>query len=268
VNDTPHFHLPPPLRGARAAFAFLSRIPVGGFPYRALDWRWAPAHFPLVGLVVGALSALMFWLMHPVGAGLAAVLSLALSILLTGAFHEDGLADSADALGGGHDRESILAILKDSRIGAYGALALGLSLALRLAAIGQLRPEASMLIVLVHCLARIGPVWLLATKPYVSSQSTSKGRVVAETGVTQALTASLYGLLTLAICSWAGWIGLLDAAVVCGALLAATLLLARFFQSRLGGVTGDLLGASEQLGELVAWVALAVSMATRTRWAL
>jgi len=73
----PQLLLPPPLRGARAAFAFLSRIPVGGFPYRSSDWRWAPAHFPLVGLAVGALSAALFALTYPLGASVAALLALA-----------------------------------------------------------------------------------------------------------------------------------------------------------------------------------------------
>jgi adenosylcobinamide-GDP ribazoletransferase len=268
VSEASGFRLPPALRGARAAFAFLSRIPVGGFPYRPLDWRWAPAHFPLVGAVVGALSALVFALSYPLGAWLAAVLALTASIVLTGAFHEDGLADSADALGGADDRETVLSIMKDSRIGTYGALALGLSLALRIAAIGQLQPRAAVCLVLVHCLARIGPVWLLATQTYVSSQNASKGSVVASTGVAQASVATLYGLLSLLICSGAGWISPSAAAVLLGSLLVSTLLLARYFAARLGGVTGDLLGASEQLGELVAWVALAATMATRTPWAL
>jgi adenosylcobinamide-GDP ribazoletransferase len=268
VNAAFDFQLPPPLRGARAAFAFLSRIPVGGFPYRPLDWRWAPAHFPLVGVVVGSLSALVFVVAHPLGSWLAAVLALATSIALTGAFHEDGLADSADGLGGAHEPEAVLAIMKDSRIGTYGALALGLSLCLRIAAIGPLKPSQAGSIVLVHCLARIGPVWLLATQPYVSSQNASKGSVVAGTGMTQASVALLYGLLSLLICSWAGSIDALDAAVLLGTLVLMTLLLARYFKARLGGVSGDLLGASEQLGELTAWVALAATAAARASWGL
>jgi adenosylcobinamide-GDP ribazoletransferase len=268
VNETSGSRLPPALRGARAAFAFLSRIPVGGFPYRPLDWRWAPAHFPLVGAVVGALSAGVFVATYPLGSGLAAVLAVAVSIGLTGAFHEDGLADSADALGGAHEREAVLAIMKDSRIGTYGALALGLSLALRIAALGQLRPRAAVLLMLVHCLARIGPVWLLATQPYVSSENTSKGSVVASTGLAQASVALVYGLLSLLICSWAGWLTALDAALLLGALVLLMVLLARYFKGRVGGVTGDLLGASEQLGELLAWIVLATAHATRAAWLL
>lgn len=251
------FLLPPPLRGARAAFTFLSRIPVAGFPYRAEDWRWAPAHFPLVGAVVGAFSAGAYALAHPLGSTVAALLSLSLSILLTGALHEDGLADSADALGGAHERERVLAILKDSRIGTYGALALVLSVALRASAIGQLPPAMAGTIVLVHCLARVGPVWLLATQPYVSSpNSGSKGAIFEGAGSIQALLASLYGVISLSLCSVAGWLRPRDALVLLAGVALSTALLARYFKGRVGGITGDLLGASEQIAELVCWVLL------------
>jgi adenosylcobinamide-GDP ribazoletransferase len=256
----PPLLLPPPLRGARAAFAFLSRIPVGGFPYRASDWRWAPAHFPLVGLAVGALSAALFVLAYPLGAHIAALLALALSMALTGALHEDGLADSADALGGASERERVLAILKDSRIGTYGALALVLSVALRASAMGQLQPAMASAIVLVHCLARVGPVWLLATQPYVSSaNSSSKGAIFEGTGLVQALLASLYGLISLAICSVAGWLRVPAALLLLAALILTTALLARYFRARVGGITGDLLGANEQIAELACWLVLAAT---------
>jgi adenosylcobinamide-GDP ribazoletransferase len=259
VSDA--YRLPPPLRGARAAFAFLSRIPVGGFPYRSDDWRWAPAHFPLVGVVVGALSAGLYALAHPLGPLLAALLALALSIGLTGALHEDGLADSADALGGHHERERVLAILKDSRIGTYGALALVLSVGLRASAIGQLQPAMAGTIVLVHCLARVGPVWLLATQPYVSSANGgSKGAIFDGTGRGQVLLASLYGLISLSFFSVAGWLHARDALVLLAALVLTTALLARYFKARVGGITGDLLGASEQIAELVCWVCLTATL--------
>lgn len=255
------FLLPPPLRGARAAFAFLSRIPVGGFPYRAADWRWAPAHFPLVGVVVGALSAGLYALAYPLGPPLAALLALALSIALTGALHEDGLADSADALGGAGERERVLAILKDSRIGTYGALALVLSVGLRASAIGQLQPAMAGAIVLVHCLARVGPVWLLATQPYVSSASSgSKGAIFDRTGLGPALIALLYGLISLSLFSVAGWLHVRDALVLLAVLVLVTALLARYFKARVGGITGDLLGANEQIAELVCWVFLTATL--------
>ena len=117
--------MPPQLRGIRAAFVFMTRLPLGGFPYRAADWRWANAYFPLVGMVVGALASATWLLCAPLGTWPAALAAVTASVLVTGAFHEDGLADSADALGGGIDeRERVLEILKDSRLGTYGTTAL------------------------------------------------------------------------------------------------------------------------------------------------
>ncbi|MET0411994.1 MAG: adenosylcobinamide-GDP ribazoletransferase, partial [Polyangiaceae bacterium] len=230
------------------------------FPYRSDDWRWAPAHFPLVGLVLGALSAGLYALAYPLGPLLAALLSLALSIALSGALHEDGLADSADALGGAHERERVLAILKDSRIGTYGALALVLSVGLRASAIGQLQPPMAGTIVLVHCLARVGPVWLLATQPYVSSANSGKGAIFDGTGLGQALLASLYGLISLSLFSVAGWLHVRDALVLLAILALVTALLARYFKARVGGISGDLLGANEQIAELVCWVFLTATL--------
>jgi adenosylcobinamide-GDP ribazoletransferase len=207
----------------------------------------------LVGLVIGGLCATLYALVHPLGGSLAALLSIALSIVLTGALHEDGLADSADALGGARDRERVLAILKDSRIGTYGALALLFSVGLRASVIGQLDPTMAGVIALVHCLARVGPVWLLATQPYVSSANgSSKGAIFEGTGLVQALAASLYGLISLSFCGLAGWLHLRAALMLLAALALSTWLLARYFERRVGGITGDLLGANEQIAELCA----------------
>src|SRR4051812_44204788 len=119
--------MPPALRGMRAAFVFFTRIPLGGFSYAKEDFCWASAYAPFVGLVLGLLMWGAFRLFEPVGAWPAAILVLGLQLLLTGAFHEDGLADTADALGGGFTREKVLLILKDSRVGSYGAAAIGFS---------------------------------------------------------------------------------------------------------------------------------------------
>src|SRR6478609_6503675 len=89
--------LPAPVRAVRAAFVFFTRLPVGGFPYRKEDWKWAAAHAPFVGLVLGVALGLLERLLLPLGALPAAVLTIAVSLLLTGAFHEDGLADTSDA---------------------------------------------------------------------------------------------------------------------------------------------------------------------------
>jgi adenosylcobinamide-GDP ribazoletransferase len=246
---------PAALRGVRAAFVFLSRIPVGGFPYTAEEQAWAPAYFPLVGCAVGACSALVFSAAHALGPALAAVLAVATSLWVTGAFHEDGLADSADGLGGAHGGKAALEIMKDSRIGTYGACALVLSLLLRSAAIAALAPRDAVAIVVVHCLARVAPVWLLATQPYLT-QGAGKGAIMARAGVTQAVVASVWGLASVAAAVELAHLALMPLLGAAGALALLGLYWAGYCKRRVGGINGDLLGALEQLGEIGAWLSL------------
>ena len=238
-------------RGVRAAFAFMTRVPVGGFPYSAEEWRWASAWFPLVGLAVGGVCAAVWGLAAPLGTGVAAMAVLVLSILLTGAFHEDGLADTADALGGGHDREKIFVILKDSRVGAFGALALVVSVAFRLVLLTQLGAAALVALPLAHCLARVGPVWLMVWMPYVSGAA-AKSRPVARAGVPQTVLATAIGIAAAAaLVAAGGAIGLAGALAAFAAMALATALCGWRFRARAGGVTGDFLGAAEQVNEIV-----------------
>ena len=246
------------LRGGRAAFVFLTRLPVGGFPYSAEEWRWAGGWFPLVGLVVGAVCAVAWGLVAPLGPWVAAMTVLVVSILLTGAFHEDGLADTADAMGGAPDRATLLLILKDSRVGAFGALAVTITVAFRLVLLARLGAGAAALVpaalVLSHCLARLGPVWLMVALPYVSGASAKSGQV-AGAGTAQGVLAAAIGVVAV----WGtatGWapitgIGLSAALLAFAAMAAATALCGWRFRARAGGVTGDFLGAAEQLNEIV-----------------
>jgi adenosylcobinamide-GDP ribazoletransferase len=247
---------PPLLRGVRAAFVSFSRLPLGGYPYRAEEWRWAPAHLPLVGMAIGAGSAAVWlgtsWLGLP--RNLAAALALGASVWATGALHEDGLADSADALGGGRDRERVLAILKDSRIGTYGALALGFSLLIRAGAIATLNGRGWFALVAVHCLARLGPVRLMLSEPYVTDPALAKSPSFLPIARAQLLVASGWVLLALT-----GGVLYGTFSALCGALmvLAAALLVllaARYYRRAVGGITGDLLGALEQAAEMLLWL--------------
>ena len=266
------------LRGARAAFVFLTRVPVGGFPYSGEEWRWASGWFPFVGMVLGAVCAAVWVLAAPLGPWVAGMTVLVVSIVLTGAFHEDGLADTADALGGAvHDREKIFVILKDSRVGAFGALALVISIAFRLVLLAGLGAAAPAALVLAHCLARVGPVWLMAALPYVSGAD-SKNRQVARAGTAQAVMATVVGA---AVCvgliaggglATGGWqvgaphvgdalaggsvIGLAGVLAAAGAMAAGTALCGWRFRLRAGGVTGDFLGATEQVNEILILLAV------------
>jgi len=250
--------MPAILRGARAAFVFLTRIPVGGFPYRPEDWRWSTAHFPLVGACLGAMLAVsLAWLRGGLGITAAAWIVLALSLLVTGAFHEDGLADTSDALGGAFDRDKLFVILKDSRIGSFGAVALIVALGAKIALLSRLDEAAPMALFVVSTLGRLYPIALMTVMPYATRPDEAKSRDVARAGVAQLALATLWTALALGIATFVLGLGLVElarAVVVSGIV---TTLLAWRFHKRAGGITGDFLGTTEQLVEVAALAALA-----------
>ncbi len=236
------------MSGLRTALSLLTRIPVGtaawpeGALARAVPW------FPIVGALVGAAVAALYAgsrLVWP--APLAAVVAVGLGIALTGAFHEDGLADTADALGA-RDRDEALRILKDPTHGTYGVLAIVLSVALRVGALAALDGWAALaLLPAAHALSRAGAGVLL----WVVGPATGAGLAASyAVAVTPRGAAAGVGLaLVVAVLSLGVW-GL-PAALVAGLGTAAVGALAR---RRLGGVTGDVLGAAQQVGEVAVLV--------------
>lgn len=248
---------PPPIRGIRAAFVFLTRIPVGGFPYRSDDWKWAAAHAPLVGVVVGALSGAVDRLLSPVGETAAAVLAVGASMLLTGAFHEDGLADTSDALGGASDPAKVFAILKDSRIGTFGAAALVVSIVARACLVARLGEGALAGLVVAGSAARVAPTWLIATLPYATDPGASKSRAVLRGGFAQALVATTWGAAVLVLLWFARRLEIRAAFEITAAMALVGIVTGFRYQRRVGGITGDFLGATEQLGEIAALAVLA-----------
>jgi adenosylcobinamide-GDP ribazoletransferase len=245
-----------PVRALRAAFVFLTRIPVGGFPYTDDEWRWAPAFFPVVGLVVGAGLGGIDRALGPLGFLVAALGALAASLLATGAFHEDGLADTSDALGGGFDRDKILLILKDSRVGAFGASALVISIVGRAALLARLGPDAALALPLVGMAARAAPVWQIAALPYVSSAA-SRSPGVTRAGALQACIATVWTLAGAGAMIATGHASATRMGSMLAAMAAVTLVSGWRYTRRLGGITGDFLGATEQLCELAGYGALA-----------
>ena len=247
------------LGAARAAVTFLTRVPVGGHPHTAESLGRAGAYFPLVGAALGCAMAAVWLASQRAGAWPAAVLAVIASLLLTGGFHEDGLADTADALGAPHrDRERILAIAVDPRIGSYGALALGASLLLRVALIAGFEAGArgAAWIVLAQCLSRSPPVYLMARLPYVSPEGVARSRPLVGAGWREVLVAALWPL-SLAAALWAlGFLAVIEGAAALFAAVAAAGLCGWRFRVRVGGVTGDTLGATQQVGECAILLAL------------
>ena len=251
----------PPVRGVRAAFVFLTRIPVGGFPFTPADWRWSAAHFPFVGAVLGAVLAVVFRALHPLGSLAAATMMIGVSLLLTGAFHEDGLADTSDALGGAYDRARIHEILKDSRVGAFGAAALVISIVGRVVLIARIDHDAAWALPLVGCAARVGPTWLMVALPYATRPDAARSRDVVGARWPQALVATTWFVILAAALAGARLVTPARLAAIVAALVVVTLITAWRYARRLGGITGDFLGATEQLCELAGFAAIAWEIA-------
>jgi adenosylcobinamide-GDP ribazoletransferase len=256
VNGEDRHHPPdappsawPALRGIRAAACFLTRVPVGGFPYAPADWRWASAHFPLIGALIGAAMALTWWVTSPLGVAPAAVFALITSLLITGGFHEDGLADTADALGGAYDRARILEILKDSRIGSFGGLALVSSLLLRCALLVELGGAAPVALIASQAVSRMPPIWLMALMPYATDDARAKSRQINRAGPPQAIVATAWTMVVVGALVAAGYVTGASAMACVAVALLAGLVCAWRFHRRLGGVTGDFLGATQQIAE-------------------
>jgi adenosylcobinamide-GDP ribazoletransferase len=254
----PDHRAPPYLRGARAAAVFLTRVPLGGFPYRDADWRWASAWFPLVGALVGGLGAEVFVLARAAGPTVAAALAVVTALLATGAMHEDGLADTADVLGGATDRDRLFAILKDSRIGVFGGAALTMSLLLRVALLARLDLAAPVALIVVAAWSRTAPVWLMARLPYVTPAQTARSTPLLAAAPTQAVVATVAAAAVTVVAAAAGGVPW-AAVMLLPAITAAVSLFAGWrFQVRAGGVTGDFLGATQQVSECALLLLLAL----------
>lgn len=224
------------------AFAFLTRLPVArGTLFDGKTVARSARWFPLVGAVLGAIYAGGLWVLAPrLPAAVTAVLLVALDAALTGAIHLDGLADTADGFGGGRRREDVLRIMRDHAIGSYGAVAVGLALAVKIAAIAALAANARGLTALAlgPVLGRWTAVLLGATQPYarpVEDQGT--GSPTRWMGRTELTIATIITAAASIACGWRG----AAAGLVAG---IAAWLWGQRCARRIGGVTGDTLGAA------------------------
>lgn len=237
-----------------AAAGFLTRLPLAEPPGWQPD-RLARAsrYFPAVGALVGLAGGLVWWL-----AGLAlppaaaAGLALAAMLWLTGALHEDGLADAADGLIGGQDREARLAIMRDSRLGTFGVLALVLSVALRAAALAAIGDTVFAALALVAAHAASRAALPTAMRILVPARADGLGAGAGKPSLAAAVFAAAIGV-AVALSALGPARGLVAVALAAAAV-AATGMLA---QRRIGGYTGDVLGALQQIGEIVMLLAAA-----------
>jgi adenosylcobinamide-GDP ribazoletransferase len=215
------------------------------------DWLSRCAkYFPVIGIGIGLASAVVMLLADRIWSPVvASLLAVAASIAITGALHEDGLADTADGLGGGSSVEKRLAIMKDSRIGTYGTLALVFGLALRVTALADMPIwTAAAALISAHAAARITPIFVMNALPYAGDAAAMKvsysDAPVSAHDQRLAIFVVLCALLPLA------FVSILSA--ISGLLLGAVLAVAvtRWARKRINGYTGDVLGAIEQAFEI------------------
>lgn len=280
------------------ALQFFTRVPVPAWVGFQPGWLQACArYFPLVGACVGMAGAVVLATTSLVWPPLVAVLlSMAATVWMTGGFHEDGLADTCDGLGGSVSRERALIIMKDSRLGSYGALGLALVLGLKAAVLssllapvlGELNEADSshvhqvllgwtlMALVWSHTTSRLAPVLLIRALPYAGDLDQAKAKPLTTRVSWGSVLGALlcWGAVSLGLVLWVdriGWpvptlwlaMGWATLAVALG-----TWWMARWLRRRLGGYTGDTLGAAQQIMELLsllAWLAV-VHPVTWVRW--
>lgn len=243
------------------ALMFYTRIPCPATIDHHPDYlNKASRYFPVIGWIVGSISFMVFYLSTFLFSNeIAIVLSMIASILVTGAFHEDGFADVCDGFGGGWTKEKILLIMKDSAIGAYGAIGLILLFLLKFEAVFSLLSRSTIvnqqsvisnlfLFITAHSLSRLAAISIVFTHEYSREDATSKSKPIAQNYTwREVFGAFFFGLLPLLIL-----------AIFCWQILFAVIpvflfrfFLARYFQKWIGGYTGDCLGATQQVCEVV-----------------
>jgi adenosylcobinamide-GDP ribazoletransferase len=239
------------LSAPAVALMFLTRLPVRG-PQVTL--AGAVVAFPLVGVLVGALGGGAFWMAAMAGLPplACALIALAVTAIITGALHEDGLADTADGLAG-HTPEDSIRIMRDSSIGGYGVLAMIFSVGLRAVALAAIADPLTVVLALAAAgavsRAAMPGIMLALPKASKTGLGAAAGKPAA---VDTAIGFALAALLALVLLGPAGALAILAAAAV------ATLVIAILARRRLGGYTGDILGAVQQMAEIAALLTLVV----------
>ena len=239
-----------------AALMFFTRIPVS---FKTGDnttsFEKATKFLPVIGWIVGGFCALIVWscsLIFPVL--VSVILSMIAGILLTGAFHEDGLSDVCDGFGGGRTKERILEIMKDSHTGAYGVIGLIMILGLKFVSLNEISIKLlPFAMIAAHSLSRFATVMMMNIYPYVRRSTESKVKsVITKMSFAEILFAGICGVLPLLLFQNYYFFLLIIPVIF------AALLLGIYFNKRIGGYTGDCLGATQQITEVVFYLSLIV----------
>lgn len=234
------------LQDLLVAFQFLTRLPVPGVAFRPDSLTKSVKFFPVVGLAVGLAGSWLQRLLAPhLSRPLAALLVLACFVLVTSGLHEDALADAADGFGGGWSREKMLTIMRDSRIGSYGAIALALSLLARFILLSSLPSSRfAAYVISAHVLCRWSTLPLSYFLPSARAEEGQGARIAQKTSLASLIIGTGISIAVVAfLMRSACWIPILTASVI-------TILSGFYYWRRLRGVTGDCFGATNQLTEI------------------
>jgi adenosylcobinamide-GDP ribazoletransferase len=248
------------------ALMFYTRIPCPkSIDHNPNYLNMASRYFPVIGWIVGAVSfgffSLFNYLMTP---EIAVIFSMIASILVTGAFHEDGFADVCDGFGGGWTKEKILVIMKDSAIGAYGAIGVVLLFLLKFKTLSDivshtafLNTKSQILILLLfvsaHSLSRLAAISIVFTHEYSREDATSKSKPIAQNYTwREVVGAFFFGLIPILVLAYFQWNFLL----VLVPVFLTRFFMARYFQKWIDGYTGDCLGATQQVCEVVFYISI------------
>ncbi|MGB0496558.1 MAG: adenosylcobinamide-GDP ribazoletransferase [Kangiellaceae bacterium] len=242
------------------AIAFFTRIPVPkSVDFSQQNLNHASRYFSLVGWLIGILCSLVLVLSSSIFTmEIAIIISMVFSVFLTGCFHEDGLADTCDGFGGGWEKQQKLSIMKDSRLGTYGAVSIWFALSFKLLLLVQIYNVSIQLImfaiIVAHVLSRSFSTLMIYFLPYVSDEEQSKVKPLAEKLSSKDLLINLsIGLASLVFIFE-------QALYVLFFLSLAFFTLKYLFQKQIGGITGDTLGAAQQVSELVVYLVLMASL--------
>jgi adenosylcobinamide-GDP ribazoletransferase len=236
------------------ALQFYTRIPVPKWVgYQPENLSAATAYLPFIGWIVGLIAGVA-WLggLYFTDVTVGLLFSMTASILATGAFHEDGFADVCDGFGGGWTKEKILEIMKDSRLGTYGATGLVLMLAFKFSLLQILAAgdHAALVLLLVagHSISRLMPAFVIFFQNYARETDDSKAKPVAEKPGWLTLSAAcFFGIIPLVLLAFSKQEPLVLLSLVVLGII--TFFLSRYFQKWIGGYTGDCLGAIQQVSE-------------------
>lgn len=240
------------------ALTFYTRIPgPKSVQYNPEMLTRGNVFFPLIGYLVAAFAALVLYLAQMLfSLPVAVLLSMAATIWLTGSFHEDGFADTCDGFGGGYGKSAILTIMKDSRVGTYASVGLIILLLLKFQTLSE-SAQPILALFVGHSLSRFFPLLTMSMLPYVREQEDSKSTLLTlSLTKPELLLAACWPLFALCFLPWQSVL------VLVSVLALLCLLLTRWFRKQLGGITGDCLGASQQIYEVTVYLLLGSTLCT------